>query len=87
MNPKNDVSLKNHSTMALGGNAKYFVEISSKEQLESAVTWAKGNEEPFIVIGGGSNIVWKDEGFSGLVIENSIKGLDIIKTESRIGTR
>jgi UDP-N-acetylmuramate dehydrogenase len=82
MNPKNDVSLKNHSTMALGGNAKYFVEISSKEQLESAVTWAKGNEEPFIVIGGGSNIVWKDEGFSGLVIENSIKGLDIIKTES-----
>jgi UDP-N-acetylmuramate dehydrogenase len=74
MNIRQDVSLRDYSTMRLGGNAAYLAEVSSAQELIEAVNWADGNKQPVIVIGGGSNIIWRDEGFKGLVIVNKILG-------------
>ncbi len=62
--------------MRLGGNAANFVEATSRSELKEAVSWAKQSKMPIIVIGGGSNIIWRDEGFEGLVIANQIMGYD-----------
>ncbi|HET8670494.1 MAG TPA: FAD-binding protein, partial [Candidatus Saccharimonadales bacterium] len=58
--------------MRLGGNAAYYTEVTDRHELQEAVQWAEQSNMPIIVIGSGSNIVWRDEGFPGLVIVNRI---------------
>jgi UDP-N-acetylmuramate dehydrogenase len=67
------VSLISYSTMRLGGTAAYLTSIASRQDLSEALTWARDRQMPVIMIGGGSNIVWRDEGFDGLVIINDIR--------------
>ncbi|RVD80569.1 uncharacterized protein DFL_008464 [Arthrobotrys flagrans] len=66
------INLESHSTMRLGGRAAYLTEVADREQLKEAITWAKQHRLPVIMIGQGSNIIWKDSGFNGLVICNRI---------------
>lgn len=49
-----------------------MVDITSRMELTEALAWAKERQLPVMMIGGGSNIIWKDEGFSGLIIVNKI---------------
>lgn len=72
MNIVQNEPLKNHSTMRLGGTAAYYVDINDRHELVEAITWAEERSLPVIVIGSGSNIVWRDEGFPGLLIGNNI---------------
>jgi UDP-N-acetylmuramate dehydrogenase len=70
------VSLRNHSTMRLGGEAAYTADIASLEDLQEALAWATQKDVPVMMIGGGSNIVWRDEGFPGLLLINKISGYE-----------
>ncbi|MGH7234290.1 MAG: UDP-N-acetylmuramate dehydrogenase [Candidatus Saccharimonadales bacterium] len=76
-----NVELKQYSTMQLGGPASYLVVVESQEQLIEVAANAKANNIPVIVVGEGSNIVWRDEGFNGLVIVNRIKGFNITSND------
>lgn len=67
--------------MRLGGTAAYLTDITDQHELEEAVAWASERKLPIIMIGGGSNIFWRDEGFHGLVLVNKIPGY----TEEREG--
>lgn len=71
------VSLAGYSTMALGGTAAYLVEVSTPQEVEEAYLWASSKGLPCLMVGSGSNIIWKDEGFIGLVIVNSIHGYSV----------
>ena len=68
------VSLAEYSTMRLGGVAAYLCEVTSRAEIPKAVNWAKEHGVPIMMIGVGSNIVWRDEGFAGLVLVNKITG-------------
>ena len=70
------VSLASYSTMRLGGEAAYLTEIHTREDLKEAFRWASERELPMLMIGGGSNIVWRDEGFPGLIMVNRILGYE-----------
>jgi len=59
--------------MRLGGPARYLADITNRFEIDEAVEWAESKKFPVIMIGNGSNIVWKDEGFDGLVLVNKIK--------------
>jgi UDP-N-acetylmuramate dehydrogenase len=72
MNILQNVPLKLHSTMRLGGSAAYLTDIHDRHDLTEALEWAEQNNLPVMMIGGGSNIVWRDEGFPGLVLVNKI---------------
>jgi UDP-N-acetylmuramate dehydrogenase len=69
-----NVSLSKYSTMRLGGNARYLAEAHTEDDIKELVVWAKSKNIPFMAIGRGSNIVWKDEGYSGLIIVDDLKG-------------
>ncbi len=71
-----NVSLAQYSTMRLGGTAAYAVEVTSRVELEEAVAWASEQSLPMIMVGTGSNIIWKDEGFNGLLIINKLMGYE-----------
>jgi UDP-N-acetylmuramate dehydrogenase len=67
-----NVPLSGYSTMRLGGNAAYLTEINDRQEVAEALAWADERNLPVIMIGIGSNIVWKDEGYPGLVLVNRI---------------
>ena len=72
-----NVSLADYSTMRLGGTARYAVDITSRTDLTEALAWAEDKNVPVLMVGGGSNIVWKDEGFSGLLFVNKCLQFEI----------
>ena len=87
-NLKRDVPLSGQTTFRIGGNAKYFVEVGSKEEAERAIAAARENGIPFIILGNGSNILVSDRGYDGLVIKMSgrkiISGGDTVIAESGV---
>lgn len=58
--------------MRLGGTAAYMTDVHDRYELQQALAWAASQNLPVIMMGGGSNIIWRDEGFAGLVIVNKI---------------
>ena len=76
MDIRENVSLKDYSTMRLGGNVRYFAEVKDRADIEPLVNWAVEHRMPPLMIGGGSNIVWRDEGFEGLLLVNKIMGYE-----------
>lgn len=72
-----DVPLALYSTMRLGGKANSVVHVRTKEELLEALTWAKKDDLAIVMIGLGSNIVWSDEGFKGLIIVNEFPGYEV----------
>jgi UDP-N-acetylmuramate dehydrogenase len=83
MNIQENVPLSGHSTMRLGGPARYMAEVTSRMELQEAVGWAEAQGLPILMIGSGSNIVWKDEGFPGLVLVNKIMRFETFDEDGR----
>ncbi len=77
MNIQDDVALAEYTTMKIGGKAKHLVEIESVDELMEVVNWAESKSEKFRVIGGGSNVLFTDDGYNGLIIVNRIKHINI----------
>jgi UDP-N-acetylmuramate dehydrogenase len=77
MNPKKNVSLAAYSTMGLGGPASYLAEVTTRMELLEALSWAQSQNVSVVMIGSGSNIIWRDEGFPGLVIVDKILGFEL----------
>lgn len=74
-----DVPLGQFSTMRLGGLAKSLVHVSSRQDLIDAISYAKENRLQIIMVGAGSNIIWRDEGFNGLVLVNELMGYEVLE--------
>lgn len=81
-----DVSLKLYSTMRLGGNADFVTEVKSRQGLAGAEAWAEARQLPVRVIGSGSNIIWRDEGFKGLLVINKIRGFKLVAEDKESAT-
>lgn len=67
--------------MRLGGPARYLLEITSPFEIEPALKWAEEKNLDVMMIGQGSNIVWNDAGFDGLILVNKIMGLEMQDNE------
>ena len=75
MNILENVSLKSYSTFGIGGKARFLVLVTSFEDLIEAVRFARERNLPVLCIGKGSNCLFHDAGFFGLVIVNQISFL------------
>lgn len=85
MNIRKDVALKELNTIHIGGIADFVVSVANKEDLVKAVHASKEKNVPFVVIGDGSNLIAKDEGFRGVIIRNRMSGIEINDTTIKIG--
>ena len=81
MNIQTNISIKNLTTMRLGGNAKIVAEVETKDDLVEIVNQSKSEKQKIFVIGGGSNIVARDDGFDGIIIKMNIPGFKIIAND------
>jgi len=64
-----NIPLASLTTFKIGGPAKYFIEVKTKDELLEALTWAKKNKEQPFILAGGSNVLINDNGINGLVIK------------------
>jgi UDP-N-acetylmuramate dehydrogenase len=69
INIQRNIPLAQYTTFKIGGPAKFFCEVKNEEEVLEALDYAKENSLPVFVLGGGSNILVSDNGFSGLVIK------------------
>jgi UDP-N-acetylenolpyruvoylglucosamine reductase len=67
--------------MKLGGPAKYFAEAHTVQDLHEFYKDAQAKNIPIFVLGGGSNVIAHDEGFSGLILRIKIPGFEIIEED------
>ena len=61
-------SLKEKTTFKIGGNASFFAKPEDSKSLIALLSWAKENDLPLFILGGGSNLVVSDDGIDKLVI-------------------
>lgn len=64
-------SLKKHTTFKVGGNAKFLALPRTKYQAAELLKYLKSNGIKYYIIGRGSNVIFRDEGFDGVVIKTS----------------
>ena len=68
-NLSENVKLSNYSWFKLGGNAKYFYKAKDIDQLKIFLEETKKKNLKTIIIGAGSNTLFRDNGFKGAVIK------------------
>lgn len=78
-NIQTDKSFKDLTTLKIGGPIKFFLEAKDQVELIDAIKIAKSENIPCLVIGDGSNLLVSDEDFDGLVIKNSLSGIEKIE--------
>lgn len=59
--------LSRHTTMRVGGSARFWVEPETEEGFAELVRFCHDESIPFLVMGRGSNLIMKDGGFPGVV--------------------
>ncbi|HVM32372.1 MAG TPA: UDP-N-acetylmuramate dehydrogenase [bacterium] len=71
----------------IGGPAGALVEPQDLEDLRGLMRWLAQTKTPYLVLGGGSNLLFADEGFDGVVIRlgRGFQGVEIEETSARVG--
>lgn len=72
--------LRDFSTFGIGGPARFFAEAQSCEQMQQMLAYAYSVSLPTLIVGKGSNCLFDDRGFNGLVILNKI---DFLKQDEK----
>ncbi len=74
-----NINLAELTTFKIGGRAKYYTEVSNTQQLPEIFEWLKEEKLPYFVLGGGSNTIFDDGTFNGLVIKINLLGFKLVK--------
>jgi UDP-N-acetylmuramate dehydrogenase len=75
---RENIPLAPLSTFQVGGRARYYTEVSGALELAEAFEYAEKNKLPYFVLGGGSNILFADQGFGGLIIHMMGGGVNVM---------
>jgi UDP-N-acetylmuramate dehydrogenase len=70
-----NIPLAPYTTLGVGGSAEFFAEVTTVEELQNVVRWAKECLHAITILGGGSNMLIRDGGIKGLVIRPRIGGI------------
>lgn len=79
-----DEPMKKHASFRVGGPADVLVRPRNEEQLRKILAYINEEEVPYLVIGNGSNLLVKDGGIRGIVIEISDNYSDFNIDENKI---
>lgn len=60
--------MADHTTFRVGGNADFFVEIGSSEELAGIIKYLKQTERSYFILGNGSNLLVGDKGYEGVIL-------------------
>lgn len=78
---KNEPMCK-HTSLRIGGNADYFVKVTSVQELKNILELAKKVNMPTTIVGNGTNLLVKDGGIRGIVIKLELNDFKIKKNKN-----
>jgi UDP-N-acetylmuramate dehydrogenase len=76
MELRENVSLSEYTTFHLGGLARFFVSVKTVSELREALAYAREHTLPYYILGGGSNTLFSDLGWNGVVIHVALEGTE-----------
>jgi UDP-N-acetylmuramate dehydrogenase len=76
MKIRENVKISELTTMRLGGAAKYVIDIETPDDLTAAYAFANDKGLSTYILGGGSNLIGKDEGFDGVILVDRLRGME-----------
>ena len=82
LNNKNiyfDELMSKHTSFKVGGPAECYIKVETVEGVRASLKISKNNNIPITVVGNGSNILVKDAGVEGIVLNIGIKKIEINK--------
>ena len=74
---KTNENMGKYTSFKTGGNAKFLVRVNTVEEIVNVLKITKQYNVPLVVIGNGSNILFKDEGFKGIVLKIELENINI----------
>lgn len=74
---KTDEDMSKHTSFKTGGMAKFFIKTSTVEDVRSVLKIAKEDNIPLVVLGNGSNVLFRDGIFHGIVLKIELINIDI----------
>lgn len=75
-----EVSLKSYNTFGLDVRSKFFIEVKSVEEFLSFLRLPESKNNPVLILGGGSNMLFTKD-YEGIVVKNSIKGINKLRED------
>lgn len=78
-------SLKELSTFGIGGDARYFIAIQTIPEMQEIRNFINREKIPYWVVGKGSNSLFDDRGFDGLIILNKIDFIEFEEGSLHVG--
>lgn len=75
--PQEQVDLRPYNSLGVSARARYFTSVRIQPQLQAALRWAMENEQPWLLMGGGSNLVLAGD-VDGLVIRLEMSGKRVV---------
>lgn len=76
MEIQENIPLAPLTTLQVGGPARYFIDAHTEHEVMEALALATARRLPLFVLGGGSNLVIADQGWHGLVLKISMRGVE-----------
>lgn len=70
-------SMKKHTSFKVGGNAKYFITATQVEDIKSVLKLAKEENIKLFILGNGSNVLFKEEEYNGIVLQIKLDDMQI----------
>jgi UDP-N-acetylmuramate dehydrogenase len=77
---QHNIPLAPYTTLGLGGVARYFAACGTEDDIRTCLDFAESHGLRIQILGGGSNTIFADEGFSGLVIHLASRGMRFEKS-------
>ncbi|MBQ6899837.1 MAG: UDP-N-acetylmuramate dehydrogenase [Firmicutes bacterium] len=74
-----DADMSRYTSFRAGGHAAALVEVETKDELKAVLQFVNKENIPHIMLGNGSNMLFRDSGYEGLVIRLSQTGFDYIE--------
>lgn len=65
---KENILMRDYTTMKIGGPADVLIEPNSIDQIQKIINIAKETNTPLTIIGNGSNLLVRDKGIRGIVV-------------------
>ena len=70
-----NICLADRMPYRIGGPARYFLLPRDPSEIEAAVRWAFSRDVPFLFLGAGTNMLFSEEGYDGLVMQYAATGI------------
>lgn len=81
MDIRTGVPLRYHTTMQLGGDARFMAQATTPGEVVALYEYAAQQGVLLFVLGGGSNVIVHDEGYNGIVMLNRLSGFDVVSDD------